>query len=404
MRVLFLRATRTSLTESALVTYEAEVLAADSMESLAVNCGRSHRHSYTYSNESVIVCAGLDRNTERILSTAWDVVFCNEGIEIKKDVWETLASRMRRPGRDRRFGWMIADTNPASPDHWFLKRIEAGTLEHWETTHRANPRMYDGEAWTEEGLAYLDQLGGMTGVRRKRLLQGLWVAGEGIWFDTFDPEIHVTPAAEYDRNLPVYVSIDCGVQTGAIIYQFVENGTKVHVIGDYLRESPNGETTPAQINAERILEVLYRVAPGHYHRIVSCDAAGDSRQPVGPTIISEYERFGLTGSDRQIQRWPKFAGCITDGLNLIEAFMGGGQGEFAVPASLFINPRCKALKAAFESYRRAKRQGQWMDYPEDPQHPHEEMIDALRGGLKVIAPEGRRPQPHFYRRPASSVF
>lgn len=404
LRCLVMRATRKSLTESALVTYEEEVLAQDDMDFVRIGCGRAHRHAYAYPNGSTIVCAGLDDNEDRILSTAWDVVFGNEATGIKQEVWETLASRMSRPGRSRRFGWMLADTNPASPDHWFLKRVTAGTTEHWETTHRANPRMYDGEAWTEEGLRYIDQLGGLTGVRRKRLLQGLWVAGEGVWFDTFDPDIHVTPVAEYDRNLPVYVSIDCGVQTGAIIYQFVASGTRIHVIGDYLRESPNGESTPAQINVERIFEVLHRVAPGHHYRVVSCDSAGDSRQPVGPTIISEYERFGLTGSDRQIQRWPKFSGCITDGLNLIEAFIGGGEGECAVPASLFINPRCKALIAAFGSYRRARSHGQWMDYPEDPQHPHEEMIDALRGGLKIVSPEGRKPSLKLPRMGMSRIL
>lgn len=404
LRVLLLRATRVSLTESALVTFESEVLSETNLEAMAANCARSHRHSYIYPSGSTLVCAGLDRNVERILSTAWDVVFCNEAIEIKQEVWETLASRMQRPGRDSRFGFMLADTNPASPDHWFLKRVEAKTTEHWETTHKANPRMFDGEDWTPEGLAYLDQLGGLTGVRRKRLLQGLWVAGEGVWFDTFDPEIHVTPKAEYDPNLPVYVSIDCGVRTGAIIYQVVEHGSKVNVIGDYLRESPNGENTPAQINAERILALVHMIAPGHRYRVVSVDSAGDSREPVGPSVISEYERCGLIGTDRQIQRWPKFAGCVTDGLNLIEAFIGGGQGDFAVPAAMFLNPRCKALKTAFENYRRAQLGGQWMDYPQERQHPYEDMIDALRGGLKIVFPEGRRPAPKFDRRKVGAVL
>ncbi len=30
---------------------------------------------------------------------------------------------------------------------------------------------------------------------------------------------------------------------------------------------------------------------------------------------------------------------------------------------------------------RAKRGGQWADFPEDPQHPHEDVMDALRGVL-----------------------
>ena len=34
---------------------------------------------------------------------------------------------------------------------------------------------------------------------------------------------------------------------------------------------------------------------------------------------------------------------------------------------------------------------QWMDYAEDPQHPHEDLIDPLAGGLKLEFPEGRTP-------------
>ena len=34
-----------------------------------------------------------------------------------------------------------------------------------------------------------------------------------------------------------------------------------------------------------------------------------------------------------------------------------------------------------------------MDYAEDPQHPHEDLIDPLAGGLKLEFPQGRTPQP-----------
>ena len=36
-----------------------------------------------------------------------------------------------------------------------------------------------------------------------------------------------------------------------------------------------------------------------------------------------------------------------------------------------------------------------MDYAEDPQHPHEDLIDPLAGGLKLEFPEGRLPPPQL---------
>jgi hypothetical protein len=59
---------------------------------------------------------------------------------------------------------------------------------------------------------------------------------------------------------------------------------------------------------------------------------------------------------------------------------------------------------AFKGYARAKRQAQWQDYPEDPQHPHEDMIDPIRGVLSLLMPEGRKLPPRFDRRKAGAVI
>ena len=396
LRGLFLRATRKALTESVLVTFEQEVLPSDSMDHLAASCGRSHRHSYDYPNGSTIVCSGLDLNPERVLSTAWDWIYCNEAIEIKQSVWETLASRLGRPGRDRRFGWLLGDTNPADPQHWLKVRCDEGRCELWETTHRANPSMWDGEDWTPAGARYLDGLGNVTGVRRKRLVLGLWVAGEGAWFDTYDPDVHVKPV-EFDRNLPLYVSIDSGVHTGAVIFQLVEGMTKIHVLADSWAEGKAASVVGREVHA-----LSQQIAPGCYHRVVSTDSAGDARQAGGgPIITGEYIREGLCNSNRDLIRWPKFPGCVSDGLYLVEAFVGGTEDT---PPAMAINPRAKHVQSAFANYKRAIKGGVKQDYPIELQHPASEFIDCLRGALMVALPEGRKPQPNFNRLPAGKVF
>ena len=37
--------------------------------------------------------------------------------------------------------------------------------------------------------------------------------------------------------------------------------------------------------------------------------------------------------------------------------------------------------------------GEYLDAPADPQPPHEDLMDALRGGIRDLMPEGRRPGP-----------
>ncbi len=45
-----------------------------------------------------------------------------------------------------------------------------------------------------------------------------------------------------------------------------------------------------------------------------------------------------------------------------------------------------------------------MDYPEDPQHPHEDMIDAFRGGLRLAISGHAEIPPQLGRVKARSVL
>jgi hypothetical protein len=101
---------------------------------------------------------------------------------------------------------------------------------------------------------------------------------------------------------------------------------------------------------------------------------------------------------RPLRRWP--VGSVADGLALVESFVQPADGR----ARLLIHPRCEATARGLGNYRRARRGGQWQDYPEDPQHPHEDMVDALRGGLRTCFPDGRTPRPELARVPARQVF
>ena len=109
-----------------------------------------------------------------------------------------------------------------------------------------------------------------------------------------------------------------------------------------------------------------------------------ARTAVGPTVRGEFERAGLRGRNG-LESWP--VSPKSDGLQLIEALLRSADGT----VSLTIHPRCRNLIQAFGSYARAKSGTQWLDHPLDPQHPWEDLIDPLCGGLKLEFPEGRRP-------------
>jgi hypothetical protein len=214
---------------------------------------------------------------------------------------------------------------------------------------------------------------------------------DGVWFPTFSPATHVAPTAEYDPALPAYLAIDSGVFTGAVFFQ-VKRWIDAHgqheevcVFGDYLAE---GKT--AEVNARALLE-LARVRCNGRLELICTDPAGGARNPVGPTVIAEYERVGL----KPLRRWPVTG--VSDGLALLDSFLRPAAG----PPCLIVHPRCLATIAGLGCYRRAKRQGQFQDYPEDPQHPAEDLVDALRGGLTQLFPHGRKP-PTVFRQGSSA--
>ena len=131
LRVLICRQTRASLTDSVLATLEYEVLPRHGGARLAQGTLRHVRRSYRYPNGSELVLRGLDTPTS-VFSTAWDIIYVNEAIETTEDAWESLASRLNRPGRDPRFGFLIGDTNPGGPSHWLKLRGDRGVTTFWD--------------------------------------------------------------------------------------------------------------------------------------------------------------------------------------------------------------------------------------------------------------------------------
>jgi hypothetical protein len=203
--------------------------------------------------------------------------------------------------------------------------------------------------------------------------------------------------------------VDSGVFTAAVCFQIhsaqpagdepgdgrrnATTNVQVNVFADYLAEGQTAEECAMEIRA------LAEGLCGAARRVVSTDSAGGARNPVGPTVIAEYQRCGLIGEGGILQ-WPKYPGCVTDGLGLIENLVRSADGT----VRLLVHPRCQRLIAALRGYTRARRAGQWMDYPADPQHPHEDLIDALRGGVKLMLADGQARRVGFSRARAGRVF
>jgi phage terminase large subunit-like protein len=215
---------------------------------------------------------------------------------------------------------------------------------------------------------------------------------EAVWFASFESATHVSERyAEYIEGLPVHLAIDCGTSqyTGAVWFQVIKVNANTHrviVFGDYFSAGSYSAKT-----AEAISQRSNELPSKGIADVVRLDPASKAHTGIGVAAYHEYERvFG----DKKTSKWPSHQ--VVDGLDLMEIMLEKG--------CLLIHPRCTHLIDAFKNYRREEKQGIVFNKPADPQNPHEDMMDALRGGIRDVFPEGRGAERNFSYRPARNVF
>jgi hypothetical protein len=231
-----------------------------------------------------------------------------------------------------------------------------------------------------------------TRLGQQELLAEVLEVSDGIWFHRFDAAKHVSETAEYHPRYPVHLAIDCGLSrhVGAVWFQVREEGPRDHrvtIFADY-----HGEGLYSEAAARAILARTGDLPCRGRIDTVRLDPAASTRSGIGPSAYGEYERvFG----PRVLARWPVH--FVADGLDQLEVLLDRGL--------LVVHPRCTRLKAAFLNYaRRRTARGDWLDEPADPQHPHEDLMDALRGGVRDRFPEGRVEQPRLRQVKAGSIL
>lgn len=196
-RILLLRKTRESMTDSVLVTFERDVLGDG--HPLTFGQNRETRHSYKYPLGSEIVVAGMRHNqkdqTAKVMSTDYDMILVFEATEFQLVEWERLLTRLRSGVLP--YQQLGGDCNPEAPSHWIWSRKLSGRIEFLESEHKDNPKWHTGTDWTQAGREYLATLDLLTGYTRDRLRDGKWVQATGVIFDSWSDTENVTEQADY---------------------------------------------------------------------------------------------------------------------------------------------------------------------------------------------------------------
>jgi hypothetical protein len=259
-----------------------------------------------------------------------------------------------------------------------LRRIlaERATVQTTDTTYANEAQL------SPEFLRHIVSSFENTRLGRQEIYAEFLETSEGVWFANFDSKRHVSHEAEYHPSYFVRCAIDAGTSrhTAAVFFQIRSQPTSdrplVTVFADY------HAVDVVSHNNARAIKALAEQLPcrGRLH-MVRMDPAAAARSSLGPAAYGEYER--VFGSNI-VARWPHHP--VLDGLDTIELLLDTGN--------LLIHPRCTRLKDAFGTYCRRRRRSEWVDYPADG-HPEEDLLDALRGGIRDALPEGSMAVPGF---------
>lgn len=211
-QALILRKTAQSLKNSAVLLMQGAVIGDDPRVTHHVSNSR-----FVYDNGSMIAYGGMKDDSQREfirsigVSGGVDICWMEEATQFEEEDFNEVLFRMRGTAADWR--QIILTTNPEGPGHWINLRLiigdEASVYYSSAIDNPHNPE------------DYRKTLATTTGVQYQRLVKGLWVAGSGLIFDTWQDSFNnkdgrdnggnITLDAEYKEEYgPVVWSIDDG--------------------------------------------------------------------------------------------------------------------------------------------------------------------------------------------------
>jgi PBSX family phage terminase large subunit len=356
-----IRKTQTSVYGSVLQTFERVSEGAP-----IIKYGGEKPEKYIYSNGSVIWVGGMD-NRERVLSSERDFIQTCQTEEFTLDDWEYLTTRTTGRGAIIPHPQLFGDCNPAGSKHWIRTR-EHVRLIH--TTHRDNPTLYNRDGtMTAQGQRTMSRLAALSGVRRRRLFEGIWATAEGAVYDMFDAQIHVL-RRELSEFHVFYLAMDEGYTNPAVILLMGEDSDgRWHAFKEFYRRGVLQETvvakakdwysgiyTPEQTAEQKEAGLV----PGP----VGCSFAAVDSAAAG--LIADMRNNGMTAMSAK--------GRVLDGIQAIQnrlKVQGDGRPR------LTVDPACVETINEFESYVWKKQANR--DFTKDePLKENDHAMDAIR--------------------------
>jgi len=324
--------------------------------------GGAKPERYIYSNGSVIWIGGMD-NADRILSSERDFFYVNQAEELKQDDWEKMTTRTTGRGAVMPYTFTFGDCNPSGSMHWIRARAMAGTLKLIRTHHTDNPTLFDpstGEI-TVQGERTISRLQNLTGVRRKRLLEGIWATAEGAVYDMFDASLHVM-SRDGSEFITWGMAIDEGYTNPAVILLIgIDSDGRWHVYKEFYKR---GKLQAEVVKAAKEWYLNAYTPEGGIPvqaKMIAVDAAAAG-------LVADLNDNGLPAMGAK--------GKVFAGITAIQDRL---QVQKDGRPRLTVDPSCVNLINEFESYI-------WKPEKDEPVKENDHALDALRYFDDAFAP------------------
>lgn len=296
-QAVIVRKTYKSTVASVIQTFARKVLIGDAVRVY----GGERPEWFDYPNGSRVWVGGMD-NPDKVLSSERDFIYVNQAEELDLADWETLLSRATGRAGNAPYAQLFGDCNPSTPHHWIRQRAAAGHLNLLQSKHEDNPTLYDDDGHiTERGKRTMAVLLSMSGLRKKRLLEGLWVQAEGTVYDGFDEQVHVINPFEIPEEWRRLRVVDFGFTNPFVCHWYaVDHDGRMYLY----REIYHTRRT-VRVHAEQI----HALSAGEKIERTVCDHdAGDRATLEENGIITEAARKSVTVGIEKVQERLKVQG------------------------------------------------------------------------------------------------
>lgn len=318
---------------------------------------------FDYPNGSRIWLCGMD-NPGKALSSERDSVYVNQAEQLNRDDWETLSTRTTGRNAVVKHAQLYGDCNPGGSRHWIREMAKEGRLRLLTATHKDNPTLYDEHgALTPGGRARLEALEKLTGLRRKRLFEGVWATAEGAVYEMFDAKLHVLARSrsEFKRW---FLTLDEGYTNPAVILDVGEDADgRWHVFREFYKTG-------------QLQETVVKMAKQWHGEIPREIVAVDESAAA---LIADLKAVSLPARGGK--------GRVMDGIQKIQnrlTIQGDGRPR------LTFDPSCVNCINEFESYV-------WKPEKDVPVKENDHTSDALRYLEDVVGDSQSFAEVHVYR-------